>query len=100
MDVTRILAMAGLFLTSIEYVYVLYKWEKYLPDSYADLTWFQVVIGVGYTLLWMRPIIPLEWWIDVCTAFFFASIPIILHSVFVHALRRHEANHIENNESR
>ena len=82
---------AVVFLLSGGYVPLLQLWYKRYPQSYESLTWFQVVIGVGYVLLGLGFILTLDVWLRVCAAFFFASIPIVIRSIFVHSRNQAEA---------
>lgn len=80
----------GIFLTSVGYAILLQKWQRYFPDSFDDLTWLQVVVGVGYVLLWLRLIIPLQYWLIICTAFFFACLAIVFRSIWNTAHQKRE----------
>jgi hypothetical protein len=82
---------AVLFVISVGYAIGLHAWWKRYPQSFADLTWLQVVIGVGYVILGLAVILPLHDWLHVCAAFFFASLPIIFRSVFVSASNQRDA---------
>jgi len=82
-----------LFLASIFYAVILELWFRQWPESFDDLTWLTVVIGVGYVLLALLYLIPLEEWLKVAAAFFAASLPIIARSVINVSRRRREANH-------
>lgn len=76
-----------LFLTSVIYAVVLQWWWRADPDGFDDNTWLTVVIGVGYVLLWLRPIIPLDAWLDFGKGFMVAGIPIVFRSLYNNARR-------------
>lgn len=72
---------ALLCLTSCFYAPLLSLWQRRDPITFNDYTWLTVVIGVGYTLLWLRFLLPLRAWLRVCAAFFVAALPIIARSL-------------------
>ncbi len=82
----------GLLALSVVYAVGLQHWQRHFPESYDDLTWLTVVIGCGYVLLLLALVLPLEWWLRVCGAFFVACIPIIFRSVWNLSRRRRQAN--------
>lgn len=82
---------AVLFCVSMIYAVILHVWWKRYPQSFADLTWLQVILGVGYVLLGLGFIVPLHDWLHICAAFFFACLPIIFRSVFVSAGNQRDA---------
>ncbi len=85
------LVFAGLFLLSVLYAWLLHLWWRYFPQSYEALTWLQVVIGTGYVLIGLAFVLPMEYWIRVCAAFFFACLAIITRSVFLHSRNQRDA---------
>lgn len=90
-----LIVYAILFAISVVYAIALHAWWKRYPQSFADLTWLQVVIGVGYVLLGLGFIIPLHDWLHVCAAFFFACLPIVFRSVFVSASNQRDAEEMK-----
>ncbi len=88
---------AGLFILSIIYAWLLQLWWRHFPQSYESLTWLQVVIGTGYVLIGLAFILPLEYWIRVCAAFFFACLAIIMRSVFLHSRNQRDAENVNHN---
>ena len=86
------LVFGGLFVLSVAYAFVLQWWATRWPESFDDLTWLTVVIGVGYVLIALGCLLELGAWLRVCGAFAFACVPIIARSVVNHARRRREAN--------
>lgn len=81
---------ALIFLTSLIYSPLLSLWQKIEPISFYNNTWLQVVIGVGYVLLYLRLLLSPRYWFKVCVAFFFASIPIIARSLLHNGKRNSE----------
>lgn len=82
---------AVLFSISVIYAITLHVWWKHYPQSFAELTWLQVIIGNGYVLLGLAVTLPLHDWLHTCAAFFFASLPIVFRSVFVNAGNQRDA---------
>lgn len=83
MDFYFSLMLAGVFATSGAYWLFLDWWQDKDPDSYDKNTWFLVVIGVGYTLLWLLLVIPLEIWFRIFMGFLSSSVLIILRSILI-----------------
>jgi len=79
--------MLAVFLTSGAYWVILDWWYAKDADSYDANTWFLVVVGVGYVLLWLLAIIPLEIWLRVFAAFLSAAVLIIARSLVINAQR-------------
>jgi ABC-type spermidine/putrescine transport system permease subunit II len=79
-----------LFGTSIVYALALQVLWKTYQQAFDDYTWLTVVVGVGYVLLYLYLLIPLEAWLRVCATFFVACLPIITRSIY-NALRRRKA---------
>lgn len=77
-----------LFATSLVYAIVLQVSWKYYRQALDEYTWLTVVVGVGYVLLYLRFLIPLEYWLLVCQAFFIACLPIIGRSLYNNLRRR------------
>ena len=73
------------FLTSLVYAPTLNWWQKRDSISFNENTWLTVVIGVGYVLLYLRLLLDVKTWLRVCSAFFVASIPIIIRSLLRNA---------------
>lgn len=94
-DKSDLIVFGVLFLVGVPYAIALELWQRRFPQSFDALTWFQVVVGVGYVLLGLIFILPLEMWLRVSAAFFFACIPIITRSVSVHSLNQRDAEEIE-----
>lgn len=82
----------SLFCFSLAYAVVLQWWHRTYPESFDDNTWLTVVIGDGYVLLHLAAVMPLTYWILVVCAFFVASLPIILRSLYNAAHHRRETN--------
>lgn len=77
-----------LFITSILYaLFLQWAWRHY-RQVFDDYTWLTVVVGVGYVLLYLYLLIPLEIWLTVCKAFFVACLPIIGRSLYNNLRRR------------
>jgi hypothetical protein len=83
---------AALFLASVGYARALQWWSGHYPESFDDLTWLTVVVGVGYVLLGLRVLLSLDAWLRVCSAFAVACLPIIARSVWNHARNRRLVN--------
>jgi hypothetical protein len=79
--------MLAIFLTSGGYWLLLDWWYGHDADSYDANTWFLVVVGVGYVLLWLLAIITLEIWFRVFMAFVSAAVLIIARSLVINAQR-------------
>lgn len=86
------LVFVALALVSLAYALALQWWSRQYPESFDDLTWLTVVVGVGYILVGLAFVLDLAAWLRVCAAFAFACLPIIARSVINHARRRREAN--------
>lgn len=87
MTVKEWLVMAGIFLTSGAYWVILDWWYDRDADSYDANTWFLVVVGVGYVLLWLLLIVPLEIWFRVFLAFLTAAVLIVTRSLVINVKR-------------
>jgi hypothetical protein len=85
------LVFAGLFVLSMVYAWLLQAWWRRYPQSYESLTWLQVIIGTGYVVIGLGFILPLEYWLKVCGAFFFACLAIVARSVFIHSVNQRDA---------
>lgn len=81
------IVMLAIFLTSGAYWILLDWWYTRDPDSYDATTWFLVVVGVGYVLLWLLAVIPLEIWLRVFMAFVSAAVLIVARSLVINAKR-------------
>lgn len=77
-----------LFATSIVYALILQLLWKHYRQAFDDYTWLTVVVGVGYVLLYLYKLIPLESWLTVCQSFFMACLPIIGRSLYNNLRRR------------
>jgi hypothetical protein len=77
-----------LFGTSIIYALVLQILWKHYRQAFDDYTWLTVVVGVGYVLLYLYPLLPLGAWLTVCKAFFVACVPIVGRSLCNNLCRR------------
>lgn len=81
------LMYVGIFATSVIYAVILQWWWRKDPDTFEENTWFLVVIGVAYVMLWLRPIIPNDAWDAVFFGFVVACGPIIGRSLYNNAVR-------------
>jgi hypothetical protein len=77
----------GIFVTSLIYAVVLQVWWRLDPDSFEENTWFLVVIGVTYVGLWLKPIVPAEYWNKFFLGFVVACVPVIFRSLYNNAVR-------------
>lgn len=93
------LVFGSLFILSIVYAGLLQLWWRRYPQSYDSLTWFQVVVGVGYVLIGLGFILPVEYWIRVCAAFFFACLAIVFRSIFIHSQNQRDAEGVSPKET-
>ena len=84
-----------LFLTSCIYAPLLTLWQRREPVSFAEHTWLTVVIGCGYILLALRLLLDLNCWLRVCSAFFFACIPIVSRSLLQKANHNRRVDRFE-----
>lgn len=85
-----------LFGISIVYAIILEFWFRTWPETFEELVWLLVVIGDGYVILALAQIVPVEFWLKICGAFFFASLPIIARSIIDVSRRRRDTNsHLE-----
>jgi hypothetical protein len=84
---TEWLVMLAIFLTSGAYWIILDMWAERDADSYDANTWFLVVVGVAYVLLWLRVIVPPEMWWRVFAAFASASVLIVTRSLVINIRR-------------
>lgn len=89
----KILVYVGIFATSAGYALVLQWWWKKDPDTFEENTWFLVVIGVAYVMLWLRPVVPAAAWDAVFLGFVVACGPIILRSLYNNAVRSRNFRH-------
>ena len=87
---TDLAVFVALFVISVPYAILLELWRRRFPQSFEALTWFQVVVGVGYVVVALAIILPIEYWLRVFGAFTFASLPIILRSVVIHAINQRD----------
>lgn len=76
----------GIFVTSVIYAFVLQWWWKKDPFSFEENTWFLVVVGVAYVMLWLRPVIPAGAWDTIFFGFVVACGPIIGRSLYNNAI--------------
>ena len=97
-DTADWIVFLALFAMGAVYWVALDLWLKYWPDSYEELVWFQVVIGVFYVLFGVAFIIEDRAWIKVTIAFIFSSILIIIRSISITARNRREAIRREREE--
>lgn len=81
-----------IFATSLAYAPALTWWHRRDPIGFHSNTWLTVVIGVGYTILFLRLLLAPQAWFRVCAAFFFASLPIIARSLLQNANHNREFN--------
>ena len=83
---------SAIFLTSAAYAPLLSLWQRKDPIGFANSTWLQVVIGVGYVLLFLRLLLDPKAWLKVCCAFFLSCLPIIARSL-LHETQRNQRLH-------
>lgn len=81
-----------IFATSLAYAPALTWWHRRDPIGFANNTWLTVVIGVGYTILYLRLLLSPRAWFRLCAAFFFASLPIIARSLLQNANHNRKFN--------
>lgn len=91
-NIATYLTLGTLFFTSVAYAIGLNWWQAHYPESFDDLTWLQVVIGVGFVLLGLLAMLDLLPWLRTTTAFAVASLPIIARSVINYSRRRRQTN--------
>lgn len=84
------LVYIALFMTSLIYAPLLTWWKRKDPISFSDHTWFQVVIGVFYVGVWLKPLMRPPDWEKMVKGFVLASIPIIARSLFINACNNHK----------
>jgi Trk-type K+ transport system membrane component len=87
---TDLVVFAALFVGGIPYAVLLEVWRQRYPQSFEVLTWLQVMVGVGYVVIALAFILPLDYWLHVLFAFGFAAIPIIFRSVIIHAINQRD----------
>ena len=91
-NLTDKMMLGELFLLSAAYALALDWWKQHYPESYDDLTWLQVAIGVGLVLLAALALLDLAAWLRIAAAFAVAGLPIVARSVINYSRRRRECN--------